>query len=96
MDLDLLKKPAAWIPLVLSVGALTLPWVWVLLFGSDPTGDEGGAAHIWQVLMAAQVLAIAYFAVRYLPQQPKQTLLILILQIAAILAAAAPVFILKL
>jgi len=96
VDFTLIKKPLASLPIVMSVGALTLPWIWLLVFGPDPSGDEGGAAHIWQLFMVGQVFVIAFFAVVYLPQKPKQALIILAAQIAAFLAAAAPVFLLEL
>ncbi len=64
------KTPAAWLPVVMSACALTLPYLWVLIFGADPAGDEGGAAHIWQILMVLQIAAVLFFAVRYLPEKP--------------------------
>jgi hypothetical protein len=39
---------------------------------------------------------IVFFAIKWLPQAPKEALVVLALQIAAALAAAAPVFLLKL
>ena len=96
MNLELLKKPTAWIPLALATGALTVPYLWVLVIGADPAGDEGGAAHLWQILMAAQFLAIFFFALTQLPQKPKLGLITLAVQIIAFLVAAAPVFLLKL
>ncbi|HSX57947.1 MAG TPA: hypothetical protein VLE47_01585 [Candidatus Saccharimonadales bacterium] len=95
MDFTLIKKPAGWIPIAISIGALTLPWLWVYFFGPEPTGDEGGAAHLWQLLMIAQVIAIAIFAIIYLPKKPKQAILVLLIQIAFLIAAAIPVFILE-
>jgi hypothetical protein len=46
--------------------------------------------------MAAQVPIIAFFALKYVPQKPKQALLVLALQIVAMLTTCAPVFFLKL
>ena len=46
--------------------------------------------------MAAQPPAILYFALRWLPRAPREALPILAMQIAAMLAALAPVFLLKL
>ena len=65
-----------------------------MLFRSE--ADEGTAAHLWQILMAAQLPIMAFFALKYVPQKPKQALLILALQMVAALTACAPVFFLKL
>jgi hypothetical protein len=58
--------------------------------------DEGAAAHIWQLLMGGQIPIVAYFAIKWLPQAPRQALYVLALQAAAGLAAAAPVYLLHL
>lgn len=96
MDFVLLKKPLGWLPIIASVGALTLPWLAFLVFGPDPSGDEGAAAHIWQLLMVLQVFLIIAFAIVYFPQKPKQALNVLLVQIAFVIAAAFPVFLLQL
>ena len=91
-----IKQPSAFLPVALSLVALALVLGHVALFGVVHEADEGTAAHIWQILMAAQVPIIAFFALKYVPQKPKQALLILALQIVAALTACAPVFFLKL
>jgi len=96
MRLSLLKQPSALVPLGLAAAALTLPYILVLIFGPDPTGDEGVGAHSWQLLMLLQIPAILVFVARWAPQEPKQTIVVLGIQIAAFLAAAAPVFLLGL
>jgi hypothetical protein len=60
------------------------------LVGTAQWADGSGAAHLWQLLIAVQVPIIAFFAIRSLPRQPKQTLLVLALQITAVLPACAP------
>ena len=80
----------------MSLVALGLVLGHVALFGVVHEADEGTTAHLWQVLMAAQVPIVAFFAIKYIPQQPKQALLILALQMVAALTACAPVFFLKL
>jgi hypothetical protein len=91
------KKPSAFVPMAMSVAALTV------VLGSSVTvvgvvhdADEGPAAHIFQLLMAGQVPIVAYFVVKWLPRVPRQTLYILAIQIGAALAAIAPVYILSL
>jgi hypothetical protein len=46
--------------------------------------------------MAGQIPIIAFFAIKWLPREPTPALLVLVLQLVAGLAAAAPVFLLKL
>jgi len=88
------KKPSAFLPVVMSVAALAVLGTYVMLFGTKPQPDEGTAAHLWQLLMAAQVPIIGIFAIKWLPRAPKQALAVLALQVGAAIAAAAPVFIL--
>ena len=88
----MLRKPSAFLPVTMSLAALTTVLVYVVRFGVARQPDEGTAAHLWQLLMVAQVPIIAFFAVRWLPEAPKQALPVLALQVAAALAAAAPVF----
>jgi hypothetical protein len=92
MSILTMKKPSAWIPLAMSFAALALVFGHVAIFGAAREPDEGVAAHIWQILMAAQVPIVAFFAIKWLPRSPKQALLVLALQAGAVLAALAPVF----
>jgi hypothetical protein len=96
VNLSTLKRPSAFIPIALSLVALSVVLGHVAMFGTARQADEGAAAHLWQLLMAGQVPIIAFFAIKWLPRTPSQALLILGLQIVAGLAAAAPVFLLKL
>jgi hypothetical protein len=91
-----LKRPSALIPLAMSFAALGVLLVHLAMFGVTHETDEGTAAHLWQLLMAGQIPFIAFFAIRWLPQTPGPALLVLALQAVAGLAAAAPVFLLKL
>ncbi|MDQ2942416.1 MAG: hypothetical protein M3R21_01945 [Candidatus Dormibacteraeota bacterium] len=96
MNVATLKHPSAFVPLVMSLAALSVVVGHIAMFGVAREADEGAAAHLWQLLMAAQIPIIAFFAITWLPRNPRQALLVLALQLAAGLAAAAPVFILKL
>jgi len=80
----------------MSLAALATVVIHLAMFGSAHEADEGAAAHIWQLLMGAQIPIVAFFAVKWLPQAPRQAPFVLALQILAALAAIAPVFILKL
>ncbi|MDQ6661607.1 MAG: hypothetical protein M3Z24_11655 [Chloroflexota bacterium] len=93
---SLIRQPSAFLPVAMSLVALALVLGHVALFGVVHEADEGTVAHIWQILMAVQVPIMAFFAIKYLPQKPKQVLLVLALQIVAALTACAPVFFLKL
>ena len=90
----LMKSPSAFLPLAMSLAALATIAVFIYLHGTAPQADEGTAAHIWQILMAAQVPIVLFFAIKWLPQSPKQAVPILALQVGAALAAMAPVFLL--
>ena len=92
--LQILKHPSAFLPVAMSLGALAVIAVVVASHGTAPQTDEGTAAHIWQLLMAAQAPVVLFFALRWVPQSPREALPILALQVVAALAAMAPVFLL--
>jgi len=92
----MLKRPSAFIPLAMSFAALALVLGHIAIFGGARQADEGAAAHLWQLLMAGQIPVIAFFAIKWLPRDPTPALLVVTLQVAAGLAAAAPVFFLNL
>ena len=92
----IMKQPSAFLPVAMSLAALATVIVHVAIYGAAREPDEGTAAHIWQLLMGVQVPIVAYFAIKWLPQAPRQALYVLALQFGAVLAALAPVFILGL
>jgi hypothetical protein len=57
--------------------------------------DEGVVARLWQLLMLAQLAAIAVFLLRWAPRAPRPALLMLALQVFACLAAALPLWLLE-
>ncbi len=91
-----LKRPSAFLPVAMSLAALVTLLVALAIGGVVRETDEGAAAHIWQLLMGGQIPIVAYFAIKWLPQAPRQALYVLALQAAAGLAAAAPVYLLHL
>ncbi len=91
-----LRKPSAFIPMAMSVTALAVLGIAALTHNLLPQPDEGATAHIWQLLMAGQLPVLAFFAIKWLPRAPKQSLGVLGLQLGAALAAMAPVFLLHL
>lgn len=88
----MLKNPSAFLPLAMSFAALALVLGHVVLFGVVREADEGTAAHVFQLLMIAEVPIVALFAIKWLPRAPRQSLQVLALQVGAALAALAPVF----
>jgi hypothetical protein len=88
----MLKQPSAFLPVAMSLGALATVLIFVASHGTAPRSDEGAAAHIWQLLMAAQAPIVLFFAIRWVPRSPRQAVPILALQVGAALAAMAPVF----
>ena len=90
------RHPSAFAPLAMSFAALATVLLHVIRFGIAREVDEGTSAHIWQLLMGAQLPVIAFFVAKWGPGNPKESLAVLALQIAAALAALAPVFLLGL
>jgi hypothetical protein len=92
----IMKQPSAFAPVAMSISALMLVLVTVATSGVVQQADEGAAAHVWQLLMGLQVPVVLWFAFSWLPRAPKPALGVLALQLAAGLAALAPVFLLGL
>ncbi len=91
--IGLLKYPSAWIPLALTV--LTLG-VFGLYFAGiippDPTGDEGTAAHLFQIWLVLEAIGIAFFFFKEVASKPREALPILGLQIASAFVPLAIVY----
>ena len=87
----LLKRPSAFLPIAMSLAAIAVLVGHIAMYGIARQADEGTAAHLWQLLMGAQVPIIAFFAIKWWPEAPRQVLQILAVQIAAALASLAPV-----
>jgi hypothetical protein len=90
------KQPSAFLPLAMSLTALTMVLGDVAIFGVVHQSDEGTVAHLWQLLMAGQMPIVAFFLIKWLPLAPRQTLGVLALQVGAGLASMAPVLFLGL
>ncbi len=92
----IMKQPSAFLPVAMSLAALVTLLVALAIGGVVRETDEGTAAHIWQLLMGGQIPIVAYFAIKWLPQAPRQALYVLALQVGVALAALAPVYLLHL
>jgi cytochrome bd-type quinol oxidase subunit 2 len=89
-----MRRPSAFLPVAMSLAALGLIVAHVVTAGVAPQRDEGLAAHLWQLLMVAQLPVILYFAVTWLPRAARPAWLVLAIQLLALMAAIAPVAIL--
>ena len=92
MTRSLTRRPSGLVPIAMSLAAVTTILVHIGVSGTAPQPDEGAAAHIWQLLMAGQLPVVAFFAVKWLPKDPRTALQVLALQAGAALAALAPVY----
>jgi hypothetical protein len=92
MNVSLIRQPSALIPVAMSITALCIVLGHAAVYGIVHEADEGTPAHLFQLLMVAQLPVIAYFAAKWLPRAPKQALQVLALQAAAAIAAFASVF----
>jgi hypothetical protein len=72
----------------MSAGALAMIVWFVAVHGVVHQPDEGGQAHLWQLLVAGQVPVMAYFAARWLPTGGRPALVVVALQLAAVIALA--------
>ncbi len=99
----IIRRPSAFLPIAMSLTALMMllgamasyrMTHGTFIIAREP--DEGAIAHLWQILMAGQMPIIAFFAIKWLPRSPRQTLSVLALHVGAALASMAPVFFLNL
>jgi hypothetical protein len=87
------KQPSALLPLAMSATALAMVLGAVAMnHGPIHETDEGAVAHLWQILMALQLPALLFFAIRWLRRAPKATLKVMALQAGAVVANLAAVF----
>jgi len=87
------KYPSGWLPIAMSLAATALVVGYILLAGNvGQQEDEGTAAHLWQLLMLAQLPIIAYFLIRWVPRRWRQGLVVLAVQGFAWLSALGVLF----
>ena len=92
---EIFKRPSAFLPIVMSLIAVAVVGIRIAAYGTAAQPDEGVAAHLWQLLMAAQLPIVAFFAIKWAPQVPRSALPVLAVQIAAAVVALAPVYFLR-
>lgn len=88
----MLKLPSAFLPLMMSCAALAVVLAHLRVSGLGREADEGAAAHVFQLLMLAQIPLIALFACRRGPAAPKNAVTVMALQACAALVAILPVW----
>jgi len=82
--------------MALSVAALAA-FMAILVIGHPAREpDEGTAAHLWQLLMAAQLPLAAFFGITWLPVAPRAAGAVFAIQALAIFANLAVVHALNL
>ena len=99
-----LRHASGWLPLLMSGAATALLvayWAtgphephWVVEHGVA-RADESAIARLWQFLIVMQLPIMGWFAVRWLPRQPKRGSLVLAAQALAVVAAALPIVLLE-
>ncbi len=87
----MIRHPSAFLPVAMSIAALALVLGHVALSGVAHEADEGATAHIFQLLIVAQLPLVAFFAIKWLPRIPRTSLWVLAVQAVAILAALGSV-----
>ena len=83
MNESLIRKPSAYLPLIMSSVGLAMIVIHVARFGIVESEDDGTPARLFQLLMVAQLPIILYFAARWLAVAPRKALAILALLVAA-------------
>jgi len=76
----------------MSFAALLFLLIYLAMFGVVYHEDEGTPAHLFQIWLSLEMIMILFFAVKWLPQKPKQASFIFLIQIIAVLAVCFPVF----
>lgn len=89
----LIKKPSAWIPIAIPLTFFAILLYRLVMFGPPVReADEGTLAHLFQLWLVLEVFMVSFFAIKWLPQAPKQALVILAIQIIAALLPISVVF----
>ena len=87
-----IRQPTAVLPLIMSSVALVVVLGHLAIYGVAREADEGAAAHLFQLLMGAQVPIIIFFLYKWIPKGSRIALSTFALQVGAALIAMAPVF----
>ena len=91
-SLALIKKPSAFLPILMSLAGLGLVLGHVAIYGIVHETDEGTPAHLFQLLMVLQAPMLLFFIAKWFPREPRRAFIVMCLQGLAIVAAFAAVF----
>lgn len=95
------KHPSGFVPLVLSACAIALLASYIAIYGVGSARpdvdvhDEGSAAHIYQLLIGAQILIIPWFALRWGRRDLRAGTTLVALQVLAIIASFGPLWLIE-
>ena len=87
-----MKHPSTFVPVVMSLAALAMLVGHAAIFGVTPPPGSASLAGIFELLMTAQLPVVLFLVVTRLRRDPKPTMRILAVQIAAALGALAADF----
>ena len=93
---SLLKKPSAWVPIVIPLVFFAYIIIAISLFGVVRQEDEGTPAHLFQLWLVLEPFMVGYFAFTWWPKMPRQALFVVALQVLAALLPISIVFTLNL
>lgn len=93
--LGIQRRISAWLPIAMSMAALLLSLVRVLTVGPQPDLDEGFYAHLWQLLMVAQIPVAVVYLLKTPRSARRQMVYTVALQAGAALIAVMPVALLR-
>jgi hypothetical protein len=85
-------KPSAVLPVLMSLAAFAMVAAYIAVKGVPHPSDENAVAHIFQILVVAQVPLIGFFALRWGRNNPLACLFVLAIQALALTAALLPVW----
>jgi hypothetical protein len=90
--LALLKRPTAFLPILISAAFLVPLTVGLLRGTLVRQPDEGTVAHLFQILMPVQIVIIGAFAVSWLPKRALAAAEVLCLQLAGLVCVLSIVY----
>lgn len=90
--LTLVRKPSGYLPIAMSLCAIALVLSVVAVNGAVRAPDEGAAAHTFQLLIAAQLPILSFFAAKWIAKDRTAALSVMGLQVVAIGLALLPVW----
>lgn len=83
---------SGWLPLAIPVVLLAVGVRYLAIHGFVSQPDEGTEAHLFQLLMPVQLLAMTFFALTWVRRAPRLALPVLALQAAAAAAVLLAVY----